>query len=317
MHRRNFLRFGAALGGAALTLSGARAGAASAAKSGAAAAGTLELGGTFRVNRLGFGAMRLTGTGIWGEPKDPAEARRILRRAVELGVEFIDTADSYGPAISERLIAEALSPYPRGLVIATKGGITRGGPDQWARDGRPEHLRVACEASLKRLRLDTIDLYQLHAIDPTVPFEDSLGELVLLQKEGKIRLIGVSNFDLAQLEAGRRIAQIVSVQNRYNVVDRSSQGVLDYCTTHRIAFVPWSPLAQSARDATAEKEAGKTMAAIAAARGVSVPQVALAWSLAQSPWMLPIPGTSSMKHMEENVAAGALRLTPEELRSLG
>src|SRR5947207_10344263 len=210
----------------------------------AAAAGTLTLGGDLVVNRLGFGAMRITGPGIWGEPKDVAEARRVLRRAVELGVDFIDTADAYGPQVSERLIAEALHPYPAGLVIATKGGFVRPGPDQWVPDGHPEHLREACEASLKRLRLSRIDLYQFHRIDPKVPLEDSIGELARLQKEGKIRHVGVSNFNLAELARARRVTPIVSVQNRYNIADRSSADVLALCEHDGLAFISWAPIAR-------------------------------------------------------------------------
>jgi pyridoxine 4-dehydrogenase len=253
---------------------------------GAAAAGTITIGGDLSVNRLGFGAMRLTGPGIWGEPKDPQNARRVLQRALELGVNFIDTADSYGPDVSERLIGETLHPYPLGLVIATKGGLIRPGRDIWERKGDPAHLRKACEGSLKRLRLDRIDLYQFHAPDPRVPLEDSLGELVKLQQEGKIRHIGVSNFSVAELERAARIAIVVSVQNRYSVNARRSDDVVTWCEQRKIAFIPHSPLA-----------AGEL-----ASRNTTA-QAALAWLLARSPMMLPIPGTSSVAHLEENVAA--------------
>lgn len=283
----------------------------------AADAGRMQIGGDLSVNRLGFGAMRITGPGIWGEPQDPAEAHRVLRRAVELGVDFIDTADSYGPEVSERLIAAALHPYPRGLVIATKGGLVRPGPSQWVPDGRPEHLREACEASLRRLRLERIDVYQFHRIDPKVPLEDSLGELTRLQQAGKIRHLGVSNFGVGELARARRLATIVSVQNRYNVVDRASTDVLEVCTRDGIAFIPWAPIARGATT-TLESGAGSpALEAIAGAHGVSVMQVALAWLLAKSPVMLPIPGTSSVAHLEEDMAAGRIRLSPAELASLG
>lgn len=272
----------------------------------AAAAGTLTLG-DLQVNRLGFGAMRLTGAGVWGEPKDPQAAQRVLRRAVELGVNFIDTADSYGPNVSERIIAESLHPYPSGLVIATKGGLVRPGPDQWERDCSPAHLREACEGSLQRLRLERIDLYQLHAVDRQVPLEDSLGELVKLQQEGKIRHIGVSNFSVAQLQRAAKIATVVSVQNRYNISDRSSDDVIDYCQQHQLAFIPWYPLAAgehagSGSSGTAELDR------IVSRHKIKPAQAALAWLLARSPVMLPIPGTSSVAHLEENIAAASVKL---------
>lgn len=260
--------------------------------------------------------MRVTGDGIWGAPGDPVEARRVLRRAVELGVDFIDTADAYGPGTSEELIAEALHPYPAGLVIATKGGITRPSREQWAPDGRPEHLRAACEASLKRLRVERIDLYQLHTIDPGVPLEDSIGELVRLQKDGKIRHVGVSNFDADQLAKARRIVEVVSVQNRYNVADRASDAVLQVCERGGIAFIPWRPLGEGASDAAADGPAAR-LAKIAKRRGLSMPQAAIAWALARSPVMLPIPGTSKVVHLEENVAAAAVKLTAEEMNEVG
>jgi aryl-alcohol dehydrogenase-like predicted oxidoreductase len=280
------------------------------------ASGELTIGGDLKVNRLGFGAMRVTGDGIWGAPSDPAEARRVLQRAVELGVDFIDTADAYGPGTSEELIAAALHPYPPGLVIATKGGIVRPSRDAWDADGRPQHLREACEASLRRLKLERIDLYQLHTIDPAVPMEDSVGELVKLQQEGKIRHIGVSNFSSEELDRALRIAQVASVQNRYNVADRSSDAVLRICESHRIAFIPWRPLAQGASDAAADGPVAR-LAKVAERRGLSMPQAAIAWSLARSPVMLPIPGTSKVRHLEENVLAASVRLTPDEMKEVG
>ena len=282
----------------------------------AAAAGTLTIGGDLVVNRMGFGAMRITGPGIWGEPKDPVEARRVLRRAVELGVNFIDTADAYGPDVSERLIAEALHPYPAGLVIATKGGHTRPGPDQWVPDGRPTHLREACEGSLRRLKLERIDLYQLHRIDPKVPAADSLGELARLQQEGKIRHIGVSQVSVDELASARRIVPIVSVQNRYNAADRSSADVLAACERERLAFIPWAPIARGSADKL-EADSGHALEEVARAHGVNVLQAGLAWLLAKSPVMLPIPGTSSAAHLEEDIAAARIRLTAAELAALG
>ncbi|MFO7156308.1 MAG: aldo/keto reductase [Pseudomonadota bacterium] len=270
---------------------------------------TFTLGGELKVHRLGFGAMRLTGDGIWGEPRNRAEALRVLRRAVELGVNFIDTADSYGPEVSEELIAEALYPYPPDLVIATKGGLLRPGPGQWEPHGDPAHLRRACEGSLRRLRLNRIDLYQFHAPDPKVPLERSLEELARLRDEGKIRLVGVSNFDVDQLERALRIVPIASVQNRFNLGDRSSMDVLGWCEKRRIAFIPWRPLGLDGVDVRA-------VDAIAQRHGATRGQVALAWLLALSPVMLPIPGTSSMAHLEENVAAADLGLSPEEVAEL-
>jgi aryl-alcohol dehydrogenase-like predicted oxidoreductase len=281
----------------------------------AAAAGTIRLGGELEVNRLGFGAMRVTGQGIWGDPPDLEEARRVLRRAVDLGVSFIDTADAYGPEVSERLIAEALYPYPRGVVIATKGGIVRPSRERWDLDGRPEHLRAACEASLKRLRVERIDLYQLHRVDPKVPLEESIGELARLQKEGKIRHVGVSNFDVDQLTKARAIVKVVSVQNRYNVADRSSEAVLAACERDGLAFIPWSPLSQGPRDSNAASR--EALSKWAESKGVSLPQAAIAWLLARSPAMLPIPGTSRVAHLEENVAAAAIRLSPAEMQQIG
>ena len=270
---------------------------------------------------MGFGAMRITGPGIWGEPKDPAEARRVLHRAVDLGVNFIDTADAYGPEVSERLIAEALAPYPLGLVIATKGGLVRPGAAQWVPDGRPEHLREACAASLKRLKLARIDLYQFHRIDPKVPLEDSIGALARLREEGKIRHVGVSNFNTEELARARRIVPVVSVQNRYNLADRTSEDVLAVCTRDHLAFIPWAPLASGSttklEGGDKDSENGKALEKVAAARGVSVMQLAIAWLLARSPAMLPIPGTGSVEHLEEDIAAARLRLTPAELATLG
>ena len=274
----------------------------------AASAGTLTIGGDLPVNRLGFGAMRVTGAGIWGEPKDRAAAHRVLRRAVELGINFIDTADSYGPDVSECMIADALHPYPEGLVIATKGGLTRSGPDQWARDASPAHLRRACEGSLRRLRLERIDVYQLHAIDSKVPLEDSLGELVRLQQEGKIRHIGVSSFSVADLERAAKLATVVSVQNRYNASDRRYDDVIDYCERHRMAFIPWYPLAAGGLTGPAKSDTPQ-LDDIARQSNVSLAQAAIAWLLARSPIVLPIPGTSSVSHLEENVAAAGVKVT--------
>ena len=291
---------------------------ASSASAPAAGAGTLKIGGDLVVNRLGFGAMRVTGPQIWGEPKDSAEALRVLRRALDLGVNFIDTADAYGPEVSERLIAEALHPYPKHLVIATKGGLTRPGAPDWVPDGRPAHLREACEASLRRLKLARIDVYQLHRIDPKVPLEDSIGELARLRAEGKIRHIGVSNFKADELERARRVAPVVSVQNRYNVVDRASEEVLGVCTRDGLAFIPWAPIARGSAD-NLEKGAGSSQAleATAQAHGVNVFAIAIAWLLAKSPVMLPIPGTSSVAHLEQDVAAAGLKLSATELAALG
>src|SRR5262249_18363737 len=262
----------------------------------AAASGEVLLGGELAVRRLGFGAMRITGEGIWGPPKDPAAALAVLRRAVELGVNFIDTADSYGPRVSEELIAKALSPYPKDLVIATKGGWNRPGPDQWTHDASPEHLRQAIEGSLKRLRLDRIDVYQLHTPDPAVSFDLSVETLARLQGEGKIRQIGLSNVTQEHVERARKIVPIVSVQNRYSFADREWDYLVDYCERSRIAFIPWFPLA-------AGKVAGAVLEGIAKAHDRTVKQVALAWLLKRSPVMLPIPGTSSVKHLEENIDA--------------
>lgn len=277
----------------------------------AARSGTFLLGGDLPVHRLGFGAMRLTGKGIWGEPRDRAEAIAVLRRALELGVNLIDTADSYGPEVSERLIAEALYPYPPELVIATKGGLERPGPDQWTPNGRPEHLRAACEGSLRRLKLERIDLYQLHRIDPAVPVEDQLGTLRRLQEEGKIRHIGLSEVTVAEIERARQLVTVVSVQNLYNLADRHSEDVLDYCEREGLAFLPWFPLATGTL-----AQPGGPLARIAERLGASPAQVALAWLLRRSPVMLAIPGTSSVKHLEENVAAALLELGDRDFAEL-
>lgn len=278
-------------------------------------AGTIVIGGDLAVNRLGFGAMRLSGPGIWGDPPDRAAASRLLRRAVELGVNFIDTADAYGPETNERLIADALHPYPAGLVIATKGGILRPSPERWERDGRVSHLRTACEASLRRLRVDCIDLYQLHSIDPLVPLEDSLGEIARLQRAGKIRHVGVSNFTSGELARARRVVEVASVQNRYNVSDRTSDAVLATCERDGIVFIPWSPLSQSAQES--REGPRQRLADWAEPRGVSFAQAAIAWLLARSPAMLPIPGTSSAAHLEDNVAATGCVLTAADLAAIG
>src|SRR5712675_2645037 len=275
----------------------------------ARAAGDISLGGETSVYRLGFGAMRITGEGIWGPPKDRRSALAVLRRAVELGINFIDTADSYGPYISEELIAEALFPYPAGLVIATKGGWNRSGPNQWTHDASPAHLQKAVEGSLKRLRLDRIDVYQLHIPDPVVSFEASVETLAQLRNEGKIRLVALSNVTQEHIERARKIVPIVSVQNRYSFADREWDYVVDYCERNAIAFIPWFPLG-------AGKVAGDILERIARAHQATPMQIAIAWLLRRSPLMLPIPGTSSIEHLEENVAATSLRLTDEEYQKL-
>ena len=277
----------------------------------AAASGTFKLGNDLPIHRLGFGAMRLTGKGIWGEPENPEEARRVLRRAVELGINFIDTADSYGPEVSERLIAEALHPYPAGLVIATKGGLTRQGPDRWEPVGRPEYIQQCVEMSLRRLRLERIDLYQLHRIDPKVPVEETLGALKEFQRQGKIRHIGLSEVSVREIKHARNIVPIVSVQNRYNLTDREHEDVLNYCEEHDLGFIPWAPVAsggltrpRGALDLAATKYKA------------TVAQLSIAWLLHRSPFMLPIPGTSSVEHLEENVAAAILVLPKEESQKI-
>jgi pyridoxine 4-dehydrogenase len=275
----------------------------------AAGAETITLGGELTVNRLGFGAMRLTGDGIWGPPKDPASAIAVLRRAIELGVNFIDTADSYGPNVSEELIAEALAPYPKDRDIATKGGWNRPGPNQWTHDASPAHLREAVEGSLKRLRLDRVDLYQLHVPDPVVPLDASIETLANMRSEGKIRLVGLSNVTVEHIERARRIIPIVSVQNRYSFADREWDNVVDYCERNGIAFIPWFPLG-------AGRVAGRLLERIAKARQVKPIQIALAWLLKRSPAILPIPGTSSIAHLEENIHAGSLKLSESEYLEL-
>jgi pyridoxine 4-dehydrogenase len=278
------------------------------AKPSAAAAGTIDIGGDFIVNRLGFGAMRITGTGIWGEPADADRARAALRRAVELGVTFIDTADSYGPEVSERLIAEALSPYPDELVIATKGGQVRPGPGRWEPDGRPEHLREACEGSLRRLRVDRIDLYQLHRVDPAVPVAESIGALAELKAQGKIRHIGVSNFTEDQLREAQGVTPIVSVQNRYNIGDRSSDQMVDLCEQEDLVFIPWAPIVDA--------DAVVPVRTAAERHGVTARQIALAWLLARSPRILPIPGSGSPEHVEQNIQAADIELTAQEANAI-
>jgi aryl-alcohol dehydrogenase-like predicted oxidoreductase len=277
----------------------------------AAASGTFSFGGDLPVHRLGFGAMRITGPGIWGEPKDREEAKRVLKRLPDLGVDFIDTADAYGPEVSESLIAEALHPYPAGLVIATKGGFTRQGPNQWAVVGRPEYLRQCVEMSLRRLKLERIDLYQLHRIDPQVPVEDSLGELKKMQKEGKIRHVGLSEVSVKEIERTQKTVPIVSVQNKYNIADRTHEAVLHFCEKHHLGFIPWFPMEQGKLN-----RPGSVLERAATSHKATTAQIALAWLLHHSPVMLPIPGTSSVKHLEENMAAAELKLTDAEWQLL-
>jgi pyridoxine 4-dehydrogenase len=272
---------------------------------------TWKLGADLTVNRLGFGAMRVTGEGIWGWPPDRGNALKVLRHAVELGVNLIDTADAYGPETSELLIAEALYPYPEDLVIATKGGLTRPGAGQWVPDGRPQHLKQAVDGSLKRLRLERIDLYQLHRIDPKVPMEESLGAIKEMKDAGKIRHVGLSNVEPDEIERARKVVPIVSVQNRYNIEDRKSENVLVYCEKQGLGFLPWFPIG-----GTRGLKPDNALNAAAKAHGVSVFQVALAWLLERSPVMLPIPGTSSLAHLEENVAAAKLKLAPDEWKAI-
>jgi aryl-alcohol dehydrogenase-like predicted oxidoreductase len=271
-------------------------------------AGTVDVGGDLTVNRLGFGAMRITGRGIWGPPPDRDEAKAVLRRAVELGVNFIDTADSYGPHVSEELIAEALHPYPDELVIATKGGLERTGPGRWPANGRPEHLVEVCEGSLRRLRLEQIPLYQFHRPDPKVPLEDSIGALVDLKEQGKIRHIGVSNVDEDQLRRAQKLTPVVSIQNRYNLDDRQSESLVDLCEQEQLVFLPWAPISDLDNSAAVQE--------VARRHGATPRQIVLAWLLARSPAMLPIPGTGSLDHLEENVAAAAIELTPAEVNDL-
>ena len=273
---------------------------------------TFRIGGDLEVHRLGFGAMRITGDGIWGPPDDPEEARRLLHRVVELGIDLIDTADSYGPEVSENLIAEALHPYPDGLVIATKGGLRRTGPGEWPRDARPERLKECCEASLRRLRVDRIDLYQLHAPDPKVPYAESVGALKELQDEGKIEHVGISNVSVDQLNEARGIVEVVTVQNRYNLEDRDSEDVLEVCEEANIGFIPWFPLATGRL-----ADPGGPLDRIAGERDATPGQIALAWLLARSPVMLPIPGTSSIEHLEENLAAAEIELSSDQVVEIG
>jgi aryl-alcohol dehydrogenase-like predicted oxidoreductase len=277
----------------------------------ASASGTFSIGGDLPVVRLGYGAMRITGPGIWGPPRDHDEALHVLRRAVELGVTLIDTADSYGPYISEELIHEALHPYPEDLVIATKAGLVRTGPDEWHPLGRPEYLRQEAEMSLRRLGLERIDLFQLHRPDPQVPWEDQIGALVDLQRKGKIRHIGLSNVSVAQIQAARAMTTIVTVQNRYNLVDRDSEDVLEFCTREDLGFIPWFPIATGKL-----ARPGGPLDRIAQQLGATPAQLALAWLLRRSPVMLPIPGTASVAHLEENVAAAGLQLTDEQFETL-
>jgi pyridoxine 4-dehydrogenase len=273
----------------------------------AQSSGTFSLGGNTPVHRLGFGAMRLTGEGIWGEPKDRAEAKRVLKRAIELGVDFIDTADSYGPYVSEEIIAEALHPYPKGLIIATKAGLARTGPNQWLPLGRPEYLQQEVEMSLRRLKVERIDLWQLHRIDPKVPVEESLAPIKKLQEQGKILHVGLSEVKPHEIDQARKFIEIVSVQNQYNLGDRQHEDVVDYCTKHNLGFIPWFPVAggKLARP-------GGPLDAMAKKHEATIAQLSLAWLLHRSPVMLPIPGTSSVKHLEENIAAASLKLEPNE-----
>jgi pyridoxine 4-dehydrogenase len=277
----------------------------------AKASGTFAIGGDLTVNRLGYGAMRITGDGIWGEPKDAEGARRVLRRAVELGVNFIDTADAYGPETSERLIGEALFPYADGVVIATKGGLTRQGPNQWLPVGRPEYLQQQVELSLRHLKVERIDLWQLHRIDPKVPVEESLGVIKKLQQQGKIRHVGLSEVKPQEIEQARKVVDIVSVQNQYNIGDRQHEDVVDYCTQHKLAFVPWFPVA-----AGKLAQPGGKLDSVAKAHNATVSQLSLAWLLHRSPVMLPIPGTTSVAHLEENIASATVSLTEDEWKEI-
>jgi pyridoxine 4-dehydrogenase len=277
----------------------------------AKASGTLAIGGDLKVHRLGYGAMRITGKGIWGEPKDPETAKKVLRRAVELGVNFIDTADSYGPEVSERLIGEALTPYADGVVIATKAGLTRQGPDKWLPVGRPEYLQQEVEMSLRRLKRERIDLWQLHRIDPKVPVEESLGVIKKMQEQGKIKHVGLSEVKPHEIDQARKVVDIVSVQNLYNIGDRSHEDVVDYCTKHGLAFIPWFPVA-----AGKLTQPGGKLDAAAKRHGTTLSQLSIAWLLHRSPVMLPIPGTSSVEHLEENVAAASVKLSAAEWQEI-
>jgi pyridoxine 4-dehydrogenase len=277
----------------------------------ATASGTFAIGGDLTINRLGYGAMRITGDGIWGEPKDRDNAKKVLRRAVELGVNLIDTADSYGPEVSEQLIGEALAPYAKDIVIATKAGLTRQGPNKWLPVGRPEYLIQQVEMSLRRLKLERIDLWQLHRIDPQVPVEESLGAIKQLQQQGKIRHVGLSEVKPHEIDQARKVVDIVSVQNQYNIGDRQHEDVVEYCTKHKIAFIPWFPVA-----AGKLARPGGKLDAVAKAHGATVSQISLAWLLHHSPVMLPIPGTSSLQHLEENIAAATVSLSPVEWKDI-
>jgi pyridoxine 4-dehydrogenase len=277
----------------------------------AQASGTFAIGGDLTINRLGYGAMRITGEGIWGEPKDRENAKKVLRRAVELGVNFIDTADSYGPDVSERLIGEALAPYAKGVVIATKAGLTRQGPNRWLPVGRPEYLTQQVEMSLRRLKVERIDLWQLHRIDPKVPVEESLGAIKKLQTQGKIRHVGLSEVKPHEIDQARKVIEIVSVQNQYNIGDRQHEDVVEYCTQHKIAFIPWFPVA-----AGKLAQPGGKLDAAAKAHGATVSQLSLAWLLQHSPVILPIPGTSSVDHLEENIAAANVKLSTAEWKEI-
>src|SRR2546423_2977516 len=305
--RRKFVEMSAATGAAILT--GTKIFGSTAAP-GAAANPVFKIGGDMKVNRLGFGAMRITGDGIWGWPADRPNAIKVLKRTVELGVNLIDTADAYGPETSELLIAEALHPYPKGLVIATKGGNTRPGPGQWVPNGRPDYLKACVDKSLKRLRLERIDLWQLHRIDPKVPVEESLGAIKEAQQAGKIRHAGLSEVSVAEIERARKVLPIVSVQNRYNVDDRKWDSVVDFCEKENLGFLPWAPVGGN------RGLSGTALEAVSKAHSASVYQVTLAWELQRSPVMLPIPGTQNVKHLEDDVAAAKLKLTPEEWKSL-
>lgn len=276
-----------------------------------AVAPTFKLGGELEIHRLGFGAMRITGEGIWGEPRDPENAKRVLRRAAELGVDFIDTADAYGPAVSELLIGEALAPYKPGVVIATKGGLTRQGPNEWLPVGRPEYLRQQVEMSLRHLKLETIELWQLHRIDPKVPLEESLGAIRKLQEQGKIRFVGLSEVSVEEIEEARKVIEVVSVQNEYNIANRKSEKVLEYCDQNKIGFIPWFPVA-----AGKLAQPGGKLDQAAKKHGATVAQLSLAWLLHRSPVMLPIPGTSSIAHLEENMQAAGLELSENEWQDL-
>lgn len=277
----------------------------------AANSGTVSIAGDLTVNRLGYGAMRITGDGIWGDPKNPAECKRVLQRLLDLNVNFIDTADAYGPDVSENMIAQALHPYPKGLVIATKGGLTRQGPNQWAPVARAEYLRQCVEMSLRRLKVEHIDLYQLHRFDPKVPVEESLGELKKMQQEGKIRHIGLSETTVADIQRAQKVVRVASVQNKYNITDRAYEDVVEYCEKNKIVFIPWFPLA-----AGALTKPGGALDKIAQTHKATTSQVAIAWLLRRSPIMLPIPGTSKVKHLEENVATADLKLSEAEWQSL-